>query len=299
MTPLPTSGPKPSDEVVSMNNAPKGHNRNLAEHAHNIRKNALTMAEVHGQGYICQALGLADVLSVAYFHAMNFRADEPEWEDRDRFLLSVGHYGIAHYAVLAEAGFIPRSELPTYGCDDSRLPMSGMHSYTPGAEMSGGSIGLGLPMAVGMGLGLKRKNSDAAVYVLMGDGELAEGPTWEAAAAASHYKLDNIVAIIDNNAVQADGPTQSILSTEPYVEKFEAFGFYVQRVDGNDLPAVVEAFDKAREYRDRRPRMIICDTKMGFGVDFLEGREKSHFIRLENDEWARAHEALEARRSNR
>ncbi|MCB1465950.1 MAG: transketolase [Rhizobiaceae bacterium] len=272
------------------------HNSRLAERAHRVRHNAITMAEVHGQGYVAQALGVADVLSVAYLHAMRIRPDQPEWEDRDRFLLSVGHYGIAHYAILTEAGYVPESELVTYGCDDSRLPMSGMASYTPGAEMSGGSIGLGLPMAVGMGLGLKRKKSSSFVYTLMGDGELAEGPTWEAAISASHYKLDNIIALVDFNKVQADGPSPTIMSTEPLVAKFEAFGFYVQRVDGNDLPALVKAFDNAREHAEPKPRIIICDTKMGCGVDFLEAREKNHFIRLEPDEWKRAYEALEARR---
>lgn len=284
-----------------MEPSPMGHNAQnakLAEHAHNIRHNALTMAQVHGQGYIAQALGLADVLSVMYFHAMNVRGDDPEWEGRDRFLLSVGHYGIAHYAVLTEAGFLPKEELVTYGCDDSRLPMSGMHSYTPGAEMSGGSIGLGLPMAVGMGLGLKRKKSSSKVFVMMGDGELAEGPTWEAATVAANYNLDNIVAVIDNNAVQADGPTQQIMSTEPLVAKFEAFGFYVQRVDGNDIDAVVAAFDNANNFTEAKPRIIICDTKMGTGVSFLEDREKSHFIRLEDEEWPKAFEELADRRNN-
>lgn len=271
------------------------HNSQLAERADRVRRNALVMAETQGQGYIAQALGVADVLAVAYFHAMRVRPEQPDWEGRDRFLLSVGHYGIAHYAVLAEAGYFPEAELVTYAADDSRLPMSGMTSYTPGAEMSGGSIGLGLPMAVGMGLGLKRKGSDAFVYTLMGDGELAEGPTWEAAISAANYRLDNIIALVDFNQVQADGPSMSVMKTEPLVEKFEAFGFYVQRVDGNDLPTLVAAFDRAREHPEPKPRIIICDTRMGCGVDFLEGREKSHFIRLEADDWTRAHAALEAR----
>ncbi|MEH6775845.1 MAG: transketolase [Cereibacter changlensis] len=278
-----------------MDHSPLLHNSELAERAYRVRRNAIVMAEVQGQGYIAQALGVADVLSVAYFHAMNVRPDQPDWEDRDRFLLSVGHYGIAHYAVLTEAGYLPEAELVTYGCDDSRLPMSGMTSYTPGAEMSGGSIGLGLPMAVGMGLGLKRKKSKSFVYTLMGDGEMAEGPTWEAAISAAHYQLDNIIALVDFNKVQADGPSTSIMSTEPLVQKFEAFGFFVQRVNGNDLAALVAAFDAAREHPDPKPRIIICDTKMGSGVDFLEAKEKNHFIRLEAEDWKRAYAALDAR----
>lgn len=267
--------------------------RTLASRAHRIRRNAITMAEVQGQGYVAQALGVADVLAVAYLHAMNVRPDDPEWEERDRFLLSVGHYAIAHYSVLAEAGYFPADELVTYGCDDSRLPMSGMTSYTPGAEMSGGSIGLGLPMAVGMGLGLKRKQSTSFVYTLMGDGELAEGPTWEAATVASAYGLDNIIGIVDFNGVQADGPSTMIMPTGPIVEKFQSFGFYVQRVDGNDLNALITAFDNARQHKEAVPRIIICDTKMGKGVEFLEAREKNHFVRLEAPEWKRAFEALD------
>src|ERR1700728_4387105 len=136
----------------------------LAERAYRIRRNALRMGEVQGQGYIAQALDIADVLAVAYFHAMRFRPEDPIWEGRDRFLLANGHYAIALYAALIEAGILPEAELETYGFDGSRMPMSGMASYTPGTEMSGGSLGLGLGIAVGMGLGLKRKGSTARVY---------------------------------------------------------------------------------------------------------------------------------------
>ena len=145
------------------------------------------MGEVQGQGYIGQALGWADVLAVAYSHALNIRPDEPEWEGRDRFLLSHGHYAIALYAALIEAGIIPESELETYGSDDSRLPMSGMATYTPGMEMSGGSLGQGLPIAVGMALALTQKKNPAFVYNSMSDGELDEGSTWEAAMGAAHH----------------------------------------------------------------------------------------------------------------
>ena len=139
-----------------MRNAPS-----LARRAWNIRRHALRMGEVQGQGYIAQALGVADVLAVSYFHALRFRPEEPEWEGRDRFLLSIGHYAIALYAALIEAGIIPESELDTYGSDDSRLPMSGMATYTPGMEISGGSLGQGLPIAVGIALGLRHQNNPA------------------------------------------------------------------------------------------------------------------------------------------
>src|SRR5213596_653838 len=150
----------------------------LEERAYRIRRNALRMGEVQGQGYIAQALGIADVLAVAYFHALRYRPEDPEWEGRDRFLLSIGHYAIAFYAALIEANIIPEDELETYGSDDSRLPMSGMASYTPGMEISGGSLGHGLPIAVGMALGLRQRKNPAFVYNSMSDGELDEGSTW-------------------------------------------------------------------------------------------------------------------------
>src|SRR6201985_2169665 len=179
----------------------------LQERAYRIRRNAVRMGEVQGQGYIAQALDIADVLAVSYFHAMRYRPHDPDWEGRDRFLLSNGHYAIALYAALIEAGIIPEAELETYGSDESRLPMSGMASYTPGMEMSGGSLGLGLSIAVGRALGLQRKGSDARIFVLFSDGELDEGSVWEAVMSAGHFKLDNIIAIVDINNQQADGPS--------------------------------------------------------------------------------------------
>ena len=268
----------------------------LAERAYRIRRNALLMGEVQGQGYVGQALDIADVLAVAYFGAMKYRPADPEWEGRDRFLLSNGHYAIALYAALLEAGILPAEDLETYGSDDSRLPMSGMASYTPGMEMSGGSLGQGLTIAVGRCLGLKRKQSDAFVYTLFSDGELDEGSVWEGILSASHWKLDNLIAMVDVNNQQADGPSTQILAFEPLVPKLEAFGWYVQRVDGNDIQAVATAFNNARAHTGPQPRMIVCDTRMGCGVPFLEEREKNHFIRVEAHEWQLALQALEAGR---
>jgi transketolase len=246
------------------------------------------MGEVQGQGYIGQALGWADVLAVAYCHALNFRAHEPGWDGRDRFLLSHGHYAIVFYAALIEAGVIPESELDSYGSNDSRLPMSGMATYTPGMEMSGGSLGQGLPIAVGMALALVHKKNPAFVYNSMSDGELDEGSTWEAAMAASHFALSNLICLVDINNQQADGPSSKVLGFEPLEDKWSSFGWHVQRVDGNDLLAVVNAFDAARAFRDGKPRVILFDTLMGKGVPFLEQREKNHFIRVDPPEWQQA-----------
>lgn len=271
-------------------------NTSLQERAYRIRRNALRMGEVQGQGYIAQALGVADVLAVAYFHALTYRPGDPEWEGRDRFLLSIGHYAIALYAALIEAGILPEDELETYGSDDSRLPMSGMAAYTPGMEITGGSLGHGLGIAVGMCLGLKRKQSASFVYTLFSDGELDEGSIWEAAMSAGSHRLDNLIGIVDVNNMQADGPSTGVLNFEPLVPKFEAFGWHVQRVDGNDIDALAQAFDIARGLAEPRPRIIICDTRMARGVPFLEERERNHFLRVEPDEWRKALDILDAGR---
>jgi transketolase len=275
---------------------PSGHTpervQRIRAAAYRIRRNALLMGEVQGQGYIGQALGVADVLATVYVDQLRYRSDDPHWPDRDRFLLSIGHYAIALYAALAEAGVLPLDELETYGSDDSRLPMSGMASYTPGMEISGGSLGHGLAVATGMGLGLRRLGIPARVFNLLSDGELDEGSTWEAALACAHHGLDNVLAIVDVNALQADGPTAGVLRTEPVLDKWQAFGWNALRVDGNDVPALVAAFDQVREHRGS-PSVLICDTRIGRGVPLLENREKAHFLRVAGDEWHVARTQLE------
>ena len=272
-------------------------NASLLAHAYRIRRFALRMGEVQGQGYIGQALGMADILAVAYCHAMKFRPEDPAWEGRDRFLLSHGHYAIAHYAALIEAGIISEDELETYGCDDSRLPMSGMATYTPGMEISGGSLGQGLSIGVGMALGLRHKKNPAFVYNSMSDGELDEGSTWEAAMSAAHHQLGNLIVTVDINNQQADGNSNQVMRFEPIADKWNAFGWFVQRINGNDIEAVKQAFDAARNHPEKQPRVILCDTLMGKGVPFLEAREKNHFIRVDPPEWQEAIAILDASQS--
>lgn len=279
--------------MAELGRTPAASNVSLALRAWNIRRKSLLMGEVQGQGYIGQALGVADVLAASYFHALRYDPKDPEWEGRDRFLLSIGHYAIALYAVLMEAGILPEDELETYGMDDSRMPMSGMASYTPGMEITGGSLGHGLGIAVGMALGLKRKRNPAFVYNLMSDGELGEGSTWEAVMSAVQHRLDNLICLVDFNDQQADGKTTAALATGDERAKWEAFGWHAQRVDGNDLEAVVAAFDTARAVTEPKPRVIIFDTTMCKGVPFLETREITHFVRVEADEWAKALAVLE------
>lgn len=258
--------------------------QHIREAAFRIRTNALIEAEVQGQGYIGQALDIADVLAVLYADQLSLRPDDPEWEGRDRCLLSIGHYALALYAALVEAEVLPADELSTYATDDSRLPMSSMASYTPGVEISGGSLGHGLPIANGIALGLKRKANSAFVYNILSDGELDEGSTWEAAAVAGHHGLDNLIAIVDFNDQQADGKSTGVLGMEPVDAKFEAFGWIARRVDGHDLPALLTAFEELRSDTASKPRCLIVDTKLGKGVEFLEDREKLHFMQVSPDE---------------
>lgn len=252
------------------------------------------MGEVQGQGYIAQALGIADMLAVAYGHALKFRPEEPNWDGRDRFLLSHGHYAIALYAALMHVGILPEAVLDTYGSDDSCLPMSGMTTYTPGMEMSGGSLGQGLAIGVGMALALRHKANPAFVYVSMSDGELNEGATWEAALSATHHRLGHLISLVDINNQQADGPSSEVLGLEPIADKWQAFGWHTQEVDGNDLAAVLDAFEQARRHSADQPRVILLRTRMGCGIPFLEAREKNHFIRIETQEWQQAIDLLDA-----
>jgi transketolase len=268
--------------------------RTVSDAAYRIRHHALNMGEVQGQGYVGQALGAADIFATVYASQLTYRAGQPDWPGRDRFLLSTGHYAIGHYAALAEAGIVPVEELESYGSDDSRLPMSGMSTYTPGMEISGGSLGHGLSIAVGMALGLRHQGSSARVFNFLSDGELDEGSTWEAAMGAHHHQLGNLTAMVDINALQADGKTDTVLRTEPVKDKWTAFGWYAQRVDGNDTAALLEAFDNAaaQAAAHGQPSVILCDTKVGRGVPLLEDREKAHFMRIEEHEWQICREQL-------
>src|ERR1700752_4151657 len=273
-----------------------GRRQKVAQAAYRMRHHVLNMGEAQGQGYVGQALGAADMLAAVYADQLRYRADDPHWPERDRFLLSTGHYAIGLYAALAEAGIVEVAELDSYGSDGSRLPMSGMAIYTPGMEISGGSLGHGLTVAVGMALGLRHQGSDARVINFLSDGELDEGSTWEAAMGASHHRLGNLIAMVDINALQADGPTVGVLRTEPVADKWAACGWFVQRVEGNDVDELLAAFDAVNERADINgtPAVILCDTKVGRGVSLLENREKAHFMRIEADEWPRCREQLTA-----
>ena len=253
----------------------------LKAHARKMRRHMLVMARGPGQGYIGQGLGIADALAALYFHELRWTPEDLSDPERDRFLLSTGHYSIALWAALAEAGVFPLSELPTYGADDSRLQMSTLDT-TPGVEIIGGSLGHGLGQAVGMALGLGLRASTGRVFCELSDGELQEGATWEAAMSGSNFRLDNLVALIDCNGIQADGAL--VIDIEPVADKWRAFGWETQEIDGNDMAAIVDALVAARALNGR-PHAIVLRTRPGKGVPTLEQREKAHFVRVDPGEW--------------
>jgi transketolase len=265
----------------------------LKARAKRMRNHMLVMARGPGQGYIGQGLGIADLLAAIYFHELRWspeRLDDPE---RDRFLLSTGHYSIALWAALTEAGVFPLEELVTYGADDSRLQMSTLDT-TPGVEIIGGSLGHGLGQGVGMALGLRLSGSSARVFCELSDGELQEGSTWEAAMSGSNFGLDNLVALIDCNGIQADG--KLVIDIEPVADKWRAFGWQVREIDGNSMDAVVGALAGARA-TNGKPHAVVLRTRPGSGVPTLEQREKSHFMRVEQDEWDALIEELEGQQA--
>ncbi|CAN7171195.1 transketolase [Devosia sp. LjRoot16] len=253
----------------------------LKARATQLRRHMLTMARGQGAGYIGQGLGIADALTALYFHELRYDPENLGWPDRDRFLLSTGHYSIALWAALAEAGIIPVAELVTYGADNSRLEMSTLDT-TPGVEVIGGSLGHGLGQGVGQALGLGLDRSEARVFVELSDGELQEGSTWEAAMSASHFRLDGLVALVDCNGIQADGPV--VLDMEPVADKWRSFGWETFEIDGNDMDAVVATLARARQ-RNGKPKAIVLRTLPGKGVRRIEQSEKSHFFRVDVGQW--------------
>ena len=253
----------------------------LRRRALDLRRRMMEMASGKGEGYIAQGLAIADCLAALYFHELRYDPADPDWPDRDRFVLSTGHYSIAMYAALAEAGYLAVDELPSYGLNGSRLPMSTFDD-TPGVEVVGGSLGHGLGQAVGMAMGLRLDGSSARVFCELSDGELDEGSTWEAAMGGATFKCDGLVALIDCNGIQADGPVT--VAIEPVADKFTAFGWDTQEVNGNDMAALVAALAAARE-KDGRPKAIVLRTTPGWGVPTLVKRDRAHFVRVANDEW--------------
>jgi len=241
----------------------------LFHKAWQLRKDVIRMTCEAGSGHPGGSLSAADIIAVLYFHVLKLDPKNPDWEDRDRFILSKGHSCPIVYAALAERGFFPVEELMTLRKIGSRLQGHPDMRKTPGIDMTSGSLGQGLSVGVGMALGARLMRKDFRVFVMLGDGEIQEGQVWEAAMAAGHHRLGNLKAILDYNRLQVDGIVNEIVTIEPVVEKWLAFNWAVREIDGHNLEEILAAFDWADSVRDK-PCIIIAHTIKGKGVSFME-----------------------------
>lgn len=239
------------------------------------------------------SLSAADMFTYLYFKEMNVDPSNPKWEDRDRFVLSKGHTAPGLYATLANRGFFPVEDLPTLRHIDSYLQGHPNMNTVPGVDMSTGSLGQGISVAAGMALGLKHQGKTARVYTLLGDGEIQEGQVWEACMLAAHYKLDNLVVIVDNNGLQIDGAIDKVMSPYPIVEKLASFGFHVERIDGHDFEHIATALNMARNVKGK-PTAIVMKTVKGKDVSFMENNAGWHGKAPNDAEYEQAMNELKA-----
>ncbi|HZJ88331.1 MAG TPA: transketolase [Sphaerochaeta sp.] len=246
----------------------------LTREAIEIRKALVAMIYQAKAGHIGGALSATDIITALYFSIMNIDPANPNWEDRDYFVLSKGHSVEPYLVALARRGFFPTEELATFSQFGSRL-IGHPNNEVPGVEMNTGALGHGLSIATGMAIGLKKSNRKNRVFALMGDGELAEGSIWEAAMAASHYELDNLVGIIDRNHLQISGSTEDVMTLEPLAERWETFGWQIREIDGNDMQQVVQALQEA-PFSSGQPSLIIAHTIKGKGVAAIENLAHWH-----------------------
>lgn len=264
----------------------------LEEQARIIRTHVIRMVARHGQGYVQQGLGAADLFTALYFHEMRLDESDPEWVERDRLIMSTSHNSALFHATLAQRGLIPVDDLATYCVDGSRLEINTSERLGPLVEATCGSLGQGLSVAVGMALSARRRQLPSRFYVVLGDGELQEGQVWEAAFTAAHWGLANLCLIVDDNNMQVEGSSRDVSGMTSPGDQFAAFGWNALDIDGNDMTALLAAFDGAREVKDK-PTVINARTLVGKGVDFLEG-QLSHNLILPPDAAERALAYLEA-----
>lgn len=249
----------------------------LKAKAKEIRRHIIRMTAAAGSGHPGGSLSATDIVTALYFAVLRLNPGNPNDPDRDRFILSKGHAAPLLYAVLAERGFFPLAELLTLRKLGSRLQGHPDMRKLPGVEMSTGSLGQGLSVGVGMALAARLDGRDYRVYVLLGDGECQEGQVWEAAMAAAHYRLDNLIAFLDYNGLQIDGPVAEVMNLEPLAEKWRAFGWHVQEIDGHNFGEILDAVARAQGVKGK-PNMIIARTVKGKGVSFMENQVDWHGV---------------------
>ncbi|MBI5656570.1 MAG: transketolase [Geobacter sp.] len=263
----------------------------LEEKARNLRVAVVKALHKSQSGHTGGSLSAIDMVTVLYFHTMRHDSANPRWEGRDRFVLCKGHAAPAQYVALAEAGYFPREDLMMLRRLGSHLQGHPDSKVTPGVEVCTGSLGQGLSMANGMALGLRLDGKENRVYALLGDGELQEGQVWEAAMAASHYRLDNLCALIDCNGLQIDGEVARVMGVESVPDKFRAFGWHVLEIDGHDIGAIIAALSQAKVTKGQ-PTAIVARTVKGKGVSFFENKASYHGVPPSDEELPRALECL-------
>jgi transketolase len=241
-----------------------------------IRRNIIRLIRAGEAGHVGGALSSTEIMTALYFNLLKIDPGNPNWPQRDRFVLSAGHKCLVLYAALAERGFFDKHILDTYGALDSKIPGHPNMHKLPGVETNTGALGHGLSIAGGMALGLRLNRSTAKVYVLMGDGELAEGSNWEAAAAASMHKLENLIVFVDRNRLQISGPTVEVMSYEPLDDRWRSFGWGVRIIDGHNLESIINNVLEA-PFEKGKPSVIIADTVKSKGLSFAEGKVSYHY----------------------
>lgn len=260
--------------------------------AKKLRRHIITMITTAGSGHPGGSLSAVEIITTLYFKVMRHSPANPDWHDRDRFILSKGHAAPLLYAALAESGYIPVEELSTLRKLGSRLQGHTDSTATPGVEMSAGALGQGLSFGIGIALAARLNTQDYRVYVLLGGGECDEGQVWEAAMAAAQFKLDNLVAIIDHNELQIDGWNREVMNIEPLPEKWRSFGWYVIEINGHDFTQILSALEEAQTITGQ-PTVIIAHTIKGKGVSFMENNVDFHGKAPTPEEAERALKELE------
>lgn len=267
------------------------HTSHLKRKAIRCRQHILRMIRANHSGHLGPAYSCMDLVAALYLYHMRIDPGRPDLPERDRFILSAGHKGMAQYAALAEAGFFPEDVLDTFGRYKSVIPGHPDMRKLPGIEANTGALGHGLSLACGMALSLRMDRLDSRVFVLLGDGELAEGSNWEGAAIAAQYRLDNLVAIVDVNGLQISGHTKDVMSFEPIAGHFGGFGWACLEIDGNDMGQIAQALD-ALPFEPGKPSLIVARTVKGKGFSDAENAVGYHYWIPKGDEMARAEREL-------
>ena len=265
--------------------------KELEEKAKQVRRGIIEAVYSNQSGHPGGSLSVADIMTVLYFNEMNINPENPNWEDRDRLVLSKGHCAPALYSCLANRGYFDVEELKTFRNINSRLQGHPDKNKVPGVDMTTGSLGQGLSSANGMAIAGKMDNKNYRVYCVLGDGEIEEGQVWEAAMAANKYKLDNLCVIIDNNNLQIDGTIEEVMSSYPIDKKFRSFGFEIIKIDGHNIDEILKAFEVARNIKGK-PTCIIAKTIKGKGISFMENQVGWHGKAPNEEQYKQAIEEL-------